>query len=170
MQNPNFLKDSNIKISTLADKYKISIPGYKIAFTIGGFIWVGFAIFVLIMLLKGASDTRTTLICSTVLFIIVLSVIIMHSKTFIYFSKNYIKVRYGWLPFVRTRKTSHLNKVHIEYSSSDSETGSSFTYLVLSFSKGWKIRIIIDHLSIRERDFLTGRLSYLRYKFSQKEE
>ncbi len=164
-QNPNNLKGSKIKITNSADEYEITIPGYKVLFNLGGFIWVGSAVFLLTMLLKSASETRVVLVSSALLFIIMLSVIIMHSKTKIYFSKKNIKIRYGWFPFVRTRKTKNLNKVHIEFSESSSEGGSSFTYLVLSFSKEWKISIIIDHLSRSERDFLTGRLSYLRYKF-----
>lgn len=165
MQNPNNLEDSEITITESANEYDITIPGYKVLFTIGGFIWIGFAIFVLIMLLTTASENRVIIISSLALFIITLTVMIMHSKTKIHFSKQNIKIRYGWLPFVRTRKTKNLNKVYIEYSESSSDTGSTFNYLVLSFSKEWKIRIIIDHLSRRERDFLTGRLSYFRYKF-----
>ena len=164
MKNPNNLEGSEIRITNSADEYKITIPGYKIGFTLGGFIWIGFAVFTLAMLLKSASEIRVIIVCSLVLFIIISSVIIIHSKTKIHFSKNNIKIRYGLLPFVRTRKTKNLSKIHIEYSDS-SDTGNTFTYLVLTFSKEWKISIIIDHLSGMERDFLTGRLSYLRYKF-----
>jgi hypothetical protein len=113
----------------------------------------------------------STISIGTILFLVILFTIILHSKTKIHFSEKHIKVSYGWLPFVRTRKTKNLQSVKIEYddSSSTDGAGSSFTYLVLVFSKQLNIKIMLDPLTRKERDAITGRLSYLKSKFANEQ-
>ena len=168
MQNPDILPGSKLKVIPSADEHRIVIPGYRILFTLSGLLWIGPALFILGGLIKTAEETHALVVSGSFLLLLVVTVFLLHSPTILYFGKERIRVRYGWLPFARSRKTSALTKVHIEYSttgtSTDGLTGN-FTCLILTFSKGWDISIIIEHLSIRERDFLTGRLSYLRYKY-----
>lgn len=164
LQDPNRLEDSDIRVRTSPNEWQISIPGYKVAFTFSGFIWIGFAVLTLTVVLRGATEIQPIVVCSTLLFVIFFCVVLMHSKTKIYFSKGSIKVKYGWMPFVRRRRIKNLERVYIKNSDS-SDMGNTFTYLILTFKKEWNIHIIIDHLSRQERDFLTGRISYLRSKF-----
>lgn len=125
------------------------------------------SISIISFLLYRVTEIGSILSIGTILFLVILFTILLHSKTKIHFSEEYIKVSYGWLPFVRTRKTKNLKRIHIEYDESSSADGaeSGFTYLVLVFSKQWNIKIMVDPLSRKERDAITGRLSYLKSKF-----
>ena len=168
MQNPDILPGSKIKVTPSADEYQIVIPGYRILFTLSGLLWIGPALFILGILVKTAATTSALVVSGSFLLIIVIAVLLLHATTTLSFSKERIRVRYGWLPFARTRRTSALTRVHIEYSTAGTSTDgmtSNFTCLVLTFSKGWDSSIVIEHLTVRERNFLTGRLSYLRYKY-----
>ena len=168
MQHPDVLPGSKVKVIPSADEYQIVIPGYRILFTLSGLLWIGPALFILGMLAKPTATTSALVVSGSFLLIIVIAVLLLHVNTTLYFSKEHIRVWYGWLPFTRTRKTTALTRVHIEYSttgtSTDGMTGN-FTCLVLTFSRGRNILIVIEHLTVRERNFLTGRLSYLRYKY-----
>ncbi|WP_397362359.1 hypothetical protein [Olleya sp. R77988] len=173
MHNPNILKGSDVKITNLDDAYKVSIPGYRLKLNTSTFLRIllfGFSIFVISFLLYRQPENASPIVLSTILVLVIFFAVFLHTKTTIVFSKNGIKVRHGFLPFVRKRKTQHLTKIYIDDSvnvGSDS-TGGNFIYLVLSFSKGWKIKIIVDHLSRQETEFVTSRLSYFRYKFLKK--
>ncbi|WGD34130.1 hypothetical protein [Olleya sp. YS] len=170
MQNPNILKGSDIQITNMRDAYKISIPGYRLHWnvaTLFRLLLIGFCLFVPSFLLYRATETKSIIIISVFLVIIILLIIIFHSDTIITYSKNQIKVGYNWCPLSRIRKTEYLERIYTkdEVSSSNDGPGSSFSYLVLKFSKQRNISIMIDPLTRQETEFLTGRLSYIRYKF-----
>ncbi|RAJ17023.1 hypothetical protein [Olleya aquimaris] len=170
MQNPDILKGSDIKITNLRDAYKISIPGFRLKRNMSTFLRIllfGFAIFVISFLLYKQPENASPIVLSLILGLVLFFAFHLHSKTIIIFSKNFIKVKHGCLPFYRTRQLQNLTNIYIDDSvniGSDS-TGSDFIYLVISSSKQWNIKIIVDHLSRQDIEFLRSRLSYLRYKF-----
>ena len=164
MDNPDVLKDSKIKITKSNKEYKISIPGYKLAFKMEA-IFIGAFIFVLSFLIYNSSDIGRIVRLSIILTPFVFFTLSSHFKTVIYFSKENIKVRHGLFPFVRKRQTNNIERIFIHFEDNSEGTRNDIN-LRFSFSKEWKISILVTHLSIRERNFLTGRLNYFRYKFS----
>jgi hypothetical protein len=148
----------------------VLISGYRFRWDIITFFRIllfSGLISIISFLLYIATDMGSAISIGAILLLVIVFIIILHSKTKIHFSEEYIKVSYGWLPFVRARKTKNLKRIYIEYdeSSSNDSAGGGFTYLVLVFSKQWNIKIMVDPLSRKERDAITGRLSYLKSKF-----
>ena len=172
MVDPNKLKDSSIELIKLSsDKYLLLVPGYRISWSIVTFfrfLLFGGLIAIIGFLLSRASETIPIVLLSIFLSFTIILTIVFHTKTKIQFSEHYIKVRYGWLPYTRKRKTKNFNHVKVEYNdpgSIDSAAGG-FNYVVMVFSNQWNVKIMMDQLSRAERDFLTGRLNYLKSKFA----
>ncbi|WP_400078044.1 hypothetical protein [Winogradskyella sp. R77965] len=171
MVNPNKLKDSSIELLELStDLYLLLVPGYRFRWNVVTFLrylLFGGAIAITGFLLSKASETVSIVLLSLILILTIIFTIVFHTKTKIQFSKEYIKVRYGLLPYVRKRKTKNFKHVKVEYNDPASNDGASggFHYVVMVFSNQLNIKIMIDQLTRQERDFLTGRLNYLKSKF-----
>ncbi|MBC3846923.1 hypothetical protein H8K90_11075 [Winogradskyella echinorum] len=148
----------------------VLVSGYRFRWNLISFLRIllfGGSISIICLLLLKAKELESIISIGTILVIVILFAIVLHTKTKIQFSEKYIKVSYGCLPFVRTRKTKNLQRVYIEYdeSSSADGAGGGFTYLVLVFYKQWNIKVMVDPLTRRERESITGRLSYLKSKY-----
>lgn len=172
MVNSNKLKGSSIQlIQSSSNEYILLVPGYKSGWSIATFLrflLFGGSIAVIGFLLNGAPEIGGKVGCSIALVFTIILTIVFHTHTKIKFSENTIKVTYGWLPYVRKRKTKNFKSVKVEYNdpSSNDSAGGGFNYVVLVFSKQWNIKIMMDQLTRQERDFLTGRLNYLKSKFA----
>ncbi|WP_299123484.1 hypothetical protein [uncultured Winogradskyella sp.] len=172
MVSPNKLKDSSIElIQSASNEYLLLVPGYRSSWSISTFfrfLLFGGSIAIIGFLLSRASEIVPIVLLIVFLIITIILTIVFHTKTKIQFSEEYVRIRYGWLPYTRKRKTKNFSHVKVEYNdpgSSDSAAGG-FNYVVMVFSNQLNIKIMMDQLSRAERDFLTGRLNYLKSKFA----
>ncbi|EDP70263.1 hypothetical protein FBALC1_05888 [Flavobacteriales bacterium ALC-1] len=172
MFNPNKLNDSSIQlIQNTSDEFLLLVPGYKCRLDIGTFLrflLFGGSIAIIAFLLYESLDQGVSIPLIIALIFMIILTVVFNTHTRIQFSKEYIKVRYGWLPYIRKRKTKNFKSVLVEYNdpSSIDGAGSGFNYVIMVFSNQWNIKIMMDQLNRKEKDFLTGRLNYLKSKFA----
>jgi cell division protein FtsW (lipid II flippase) len=127
----------------------------------------GGSIAIIAFLLFESYDEGVSIPLIIALIITIILTIVFNTHTKIHFSKEYIKVRYGWLPYVRKRNTKNFKSVNVQYNDPSSDSaGGGFNYVVLVFSNQWNIKIMMDQLSRQESDFLIGRLNYLKSIFA----
>ncbi len=129
-------------------------------------------ILIALFILINTKEAAGAVVCTVTIFISLFWFLLLHLKTKIQFSPEKIKVTYGWLPIIRTRKAKDLINIYIDYGDTgggNDSVGSGFKYLILEFSKGMNIQIIIDPLTRNEIEQLTSRLSTLRSKYGSQQ-